>query len=358
MKVPQIIGAKLENTVSKVKRIVTNSFNYVTNTFERSPKSDTFEHSIKFEKPNATQTEKGYIEIINKVPVLGVGEKERPIFDLVQKSMFRMLKLTKGKATPFNEILFAHEKNPQVLASVYYPPKVLVVNKTYLENIDGIIQANTEVFRIMNWIKKDKDGKYKILDLLRNPKSEEFEKQLNEYTPEWSLKDKFEFDTLGNYYRNLASQAFNKPGKTIDKIFADEENCKILKEKGLYDKRKDVIPLGFFEEEYLKEIGQYCHLPEDTCLKTYPEIVFTHEYMHKWCYDSFSEEYLKELHSEPVKQNWKNDKKIQETAYKVSLNATEDPMEYIAEVGSGIAGGQKFDQDIMSLYESLKGPKL
>ena len=132
----------------------------------------------------------------------------------------------------------------------------------------------------------------------------------------------------------------------------------ILKENGLYEKRKDVFPLKSFQEDYLIEIGEFCHLPEDTCLTTYPEIIFNHEYIHKWCFDNFSEEYLAELHSKPVQQNWENDKQIQLIANKVSLRATEEPMEYIAEVGSGLAGGQKFDQDIMALYESLKGPKL
>lgn len=355
---PQFVEAKLAKPLSAVKRIAKGGLQRITNAFERSPQTDVFVSSTKFSKPDVSKADQKYIETINAVPVMGVGKKEQPILYMVQESMFNMLKLTKGKSAPYKEILFAHTQNPQVLACVYYPANVLVVNKLYLENIDGLIGANIEVFKILEWAKKGKDGKYKIPDLLRNPKSEKFEKRLNEYTPEWSLKEKFDFDTLGTYYRNLASLAFQNPAKTIEKIFSDENNCKILKENGLFDKRKDVSQLGFAQDKYLHEIGKYCHLPEDSCLVSYPEIVFNHEYIHKLCFDNFSEDYLKELHSQPVIQKWKDDKKIQSIANKVSLNAVEDPMEYIAEVGAGIAGRQKFDDDIMSLYESLNGPKL
>lgn len=357
--IPQIIRTKLTNSINTVKQITKNSLNYITNVFERSPESDIFVSSTRFKKSDVPKADKKYIAQINSVPISGVLKSEqKPILNLLQESMFKMLKLTNGQSTPYKEILFAHKPNPQILACVYYPANVLLVNKTYLENIDKLINDNIEIFEILNWITKNKNGKYQILDLLRNPKSEKFEKLLNEYTPEWSLKDKFEFDNLGNYYRNLASAAFYKPGKTIEKILENEENCQILKEKGLLAKRKDIIPLGFFQEEYLKEIGQHCHLPENTCLNTYPEIVFNHEYIHKWCFDNFSEEYLAELHSEPVIEKWKNDEQIQLIANKVSINATENQMEYIAEVGAGLIGGQKFDKDIMDLYESLKGPKL
>ena len=357
VRLPQIIETKAVNTLGKIKHMAKSSLNYVSNMFERAPETDIFIHSNKFEKSGISKAEEKFVKIINKVPVSGVGAKEQPILNIVQESMFNMLELTKGKSEPYKEILFAHAPNPQTLAAVYYPAKVLVINKSYLENIDGLINANTEVFRIMNWITKDKDGKYRIIELLRNPQSEKYEKLLNEYSPQWSLKEKFIFENLGTYYRNLATAAFNNPGKIIEKIFANEDNRKILREKGLYTKRNDVIPMKFFEEEYLKEIGEYCHLPEDTCLKPYAEMVFNHEYIHKWCFDNFSEEYLKELHSKPVKENWKNDKEIQETAKKISINAAEDPMEYIAEVGAGLAGGQKFDKEIMDLYDTLKGPK-
>ncbi len=358
VKLPQIVKTKLTKPINTVKNIAKSGLCYITNVFERSPNVDSFVSSTKFTKPNVSKEDKKYIEIINAVPVSGVGNKEKPVLNLVQESMFQMLKITKGESTPYKEILFAHTPNSQTLASVYYPANVLVVNKTYLENIDALINANTEVFDIMKWIKKDKDGKYKILDLLRNPKSEQYEKQLNDYTPEWSLNEKFEFDSLATYYRNLASQAFYDPEKTIDKILENKDNYRILQENGLLEKRKDTFGLKFFQQEYLIEIGKYCHLPEDTCLNTNPESVFNHEYIHKWCFDNFSQEYLAELHSEPTKQNWQNDKNIQSVANRVSLRAAENPMEYIAEVGAGLAGRQKFDKDIMALYDSLKGPKL
>lgn len=354
----QKIGLRLENTVNTIKRIAKDHLHYVTNVFERSPKTDVFIPSTRFIKPNALDTDKDYIEKINNVPVLGVGKTEQPILNLVQESMFSMLKLTKGEATPYSEILFAHCNNPQMIACVYSSQNALCVNKSYLENIDSTIDSNIEVFNIMEWITKDKNGKYKIPDLLRNKSSEEFERLLNEYSPNWSLKDKFIFDTLITYYHNLASQALSNPNMTIEKIFKNEENCQLLKNNGLFEKRKKILPLISSQREYLLEIGKYCRLPEDTCLITYPEIVFNHEYIHKWCFDNFSDKYLAELHSKPVIQNWQDDKKIQFIANKVSLRATDNPMEYIAEVGAGLAGGQKFDKDVMTLYESLKGPQI
>ena len=181
---------------------------------------------------------------------------------------------------------------------------------------------------------------------------------LNEYTPEWSLKDKILLDSLGTYYGNLASQTLHNSKTTVKKILENKENYQLLEQKGLIKDEKDIFPLESCWRDYLFEIGKYCHMPEDTCLITNPEIAFDHEYIHKWCFDTFSEEYLDELHSKPVLQKWKDEKKTQLIANKVSIRAAENPMEYIAEVGSGLANGQKFDKDVMLLYESLKGPKI
>lgn len=349
------------NTLSTVKRVAANGFNCISNIFERTPGSDIFTRSIRFEKPNVSKSEKKYIDKINKIPVIGLEKEELPILNLVHESIFKMLKFTNGKSEPYTQIVFCHRPldilKPDAVACVYSGTNSLYINKDFLNNIDGMIATNTKVFEILKWIEKDENGKYKIKDILRNSKSEQYEKLLNEYTPDWSLKEKFELDNLGTYYRNLANRAYHSSDDIIEKIFSDAENCEILKKERLFEKRNQILPNQFAREKYLNEIGKFCHLPEDACLINSPEIVFSHEYMHKWCFDNFSKEYLSELHYETTKNKWIDDKNIQLTAHKVSYNAMENPMEYIAEVGAGLAGGQKFDKDIMLLYESLKGPK-
>ena len=356
--IPQLVGIRFRSTASIVKRAVQCGVNYISDVLERNPSSDVFISSTSFSKTSIDKTDKKYVEIINQVPVSGVQKKELPILKLVQESMFRMLKVTDGKSEPYKEIIFAHAKSPETIACTYYPANVLCVNKNYLENIDEIIKCNIKVLEIMEWIKRDNDGKYKIPNVLRNNKGKQFEKLLNEYTPNWSLKEKFLFDTLETYYHSLASLTIGKPRAAVKKLLENKDNYRLLADKGLIKKEEDLLPINTSWREYLYEIGEYCKIPENACLITYPEAVFNHEYIHKWCFDNFSIKYLDELNSKPVLQKWKNDKKTQLIANSVSIRAAHNPMEYIAEVGAGLVNGQKFNKEIMALYESLKGPIL
>ena len=53
-----------------------------------------------------------------------------------------------------------------------------------------------------------------------------------------------------------------------------------------------------------------------------------------------------------------NNPEIQNICSKVSRYAQQLPMEFVAEVFSGLVSGQKFDADVMSLYAKYKGPQL
>ena len=96
----------------------------------------------------------------------------------------------------------------------------------------------------LGWITKDRNGKYRIVEHLRNSKSEVFERRLNEYSPNWSLRDKFLFHRVSmNYYANLTYQAYGHPILTIEKIMNSGNNQQILKKLGLFKTRDEVIKI-------------------------------------------------------------------------------------------------------------------
>lgn len=135
-------------------------------------------------------------------------------------------------------------------------------------------------------ITKDKNGKYKIVDFLRNPKSEIFEKRLNEYNKNWPIDYKFKFHrTSMNYYANLTNQARKHPLGMLENIMKTEENANILKSYGMYKTRTEVAKMTTQEQyKYLQDIfqkypdvGKRVVIPENTVLITTPNYVFHHE---------------------------------------------------------------------------------
>lgn len=363
------VGTKIVRAVeSGVTRTTTNTAPVITNALERTPAIEHFERvATLFSKPNVLDPiMQGYIKKINAIPVEGgVTREELPILNLVHESMFGMLKKTKGKSPLYKRIVFENARPDGIIrkdgvAFVDWETGSLHVNRDYLENIDSNIKDNLKSFMDLGWITKDRNGKYRIVDHLRNSKSEVFERRLNEYSPNWSLRDKFLFHRVSmNYYANLTYQAYGHPILTIEKIMNSGNNQQILKKLGLFKTRDEVIKMSKTEQvAYLMQIGKHCPPPVNSCLVTYPEFLFNHEGIHRFHNDCISAKMLQELQSKAKIQEWKTNEKIQTTAAKVSGYAGTLPVEYVAEVGGGLAGGQTFDNDVMSLYELLKGPKI
>lgn len=362
------IGSKIVRAAeSWVTRATANASPIITGALERTPAIEHFERvATRFSKPDVLDPiMQGYIKRINAIPVIGVKKEELPIFRMVQESMFGMLKRTKGKSPLFEKIVFEPVRvngmiRKQGVACVNRETRTLHINRDYLENIDGAINETLSKLTDLGAITKDKAGKYKIAEFLRNSRSEIFERRLNEYSPSWSLEYKFLLHrTSMNYYANLANQAYRHPIVTIEKIMKSGDNYQKLQKLGLAKTPAEVLEMSTEEQvAYLKQIGKICPPPVDTCLVTYPEYVFNHEGMHRYHNENITDELYAELNSPTKIAEWKNDKVKQYIAAKVSYNAGTKPLEYVADVGAGIANGQLFDSDVMSLYESLKGPKL
>ncbi len=165
---------------------------------------------------------------------------------------------------------------------------VMHINRDYFENIDNNIQENLKQFIDLGLITKDKTGKYKIADYLRNSKSEIFEKRLNEYSTDWSLDYKFKFHrTSMNYYANLTYQARKHPIVMLENIMKAGENANILKSAGIYKTRNEVAKMTIQEQfKYLQDIfkspnvSKHITIPENTALITTPNYVFHHELGH------------------------------------------------------------------------------
>lgn len=372
----QKLGTTLAENIARTTKIVAtggikktaNTSSFITGALEKTPTIEHFERvATRFRKPDILDPiMQDYIKKINTVPVEGgVTKEELPILNLVHESMFGMLKRTQGKSPLYKRIVFEYARPNGIIrkdgvAYVDWKTGSLHVNRDYFENIDNNIKGNLKTFMDLGWITKDKNGKYKIVDHLRNSKSEIFEKRLNEYSPNWSLRDKFLFHRVSmNYYSNLTYQAYGHPILTIGKIMNNGNNKQILKQLGLFKTRDEVIKMGLKGQvAYLEQIGKHCPPPVDTCLVTYPEFIFNHESIHRFHRDCMSIKMRQELCSEAKIQEWKTNKRIQTTTAKVSGYAGTQPVEFVAEVGGGLAKGQTFDNDVMSLYEYLKGPKL
>lgn len=363
------IGTKIVKVVeSGVTKVTARTSPVIAGALERTPAIEHFERvATRFSKPDILDPIlQGYIKRINAVPVEGgVTKEELPILRMVQESMFEMLKRTQGKSPLFDKIIFESIRHngiirKQGVACVNRETRTLHVNRDYLENIDGAINDTLGILTGLGAITKDKTGKYRIAEYLRNSRSEIFERRLNEYSRSWSLEYKFLLHrTSMNYYANLANQAYRHPIVIIEKIMKSGDNYKKLQKLGLSKTPAEVLKMNTEEQvAYLKQIGKICPPPVDSCLVTYPKYVFNHEGMHRYHYDNITDKLYAELSSPTKIADWKNDKVKQYIAAKVSYNAGTQPMEYVADVGAGIANGQLFDSDVMLLYEKLKGPKL
>lgn len=365
-KVASDITQHQQSVIASSKQISTDTFEYVSNNGGLRTGNPLTNAQTRFEKTGVTDfITKKYVAQINKVPVFGITREELPILNMVHESMLNTLKATKGKYPLYDKIVFEHVRpngipNLQGVACYDYKTRTLRVNKDYFENIDKNINENLQQFIDSGLITKDKSGKYRILDFLRNSKSETFEKRLNEYNKNWSLQNKFLFHRVSmNYYANLTYQVNKSPIYTIERIMQKGNNQQLLKKMGLFKTRSAVMQMNTKEQlAYLKSIGGTCPPPVDTCLVTYPNFLFNHEAMHNCHFENISDKLIQELYSPSKTQEWLQNKNIQQMAAKVSGYSGTHPMEFVAEVGAGLINNQKFDKDVISLYKYLKGPEI
>lgn len=306
------------------------------------------------------RTNNVYWDRIYKIPIQGMKKEEQPILDQLKASMYDLLGKTKGKAELPQEIRFEYCRSEGVKKQgvACVRDGVLHINRDYFENIDDNIQENLKTIMNMGLISKDKSGRYRIADFLRNSKSEVFEKRLNEYTESWPIDYKFKFHrTSMNYYANLVNQARTQPIIMLENIMEKEENANILKNCGIYKTRDEVVKMTTQEQyKYLQEVGRNIRIPEDTVLITTPNYVFHHELGHVNHRKIIPVDVWTNFETPKKISEWKNNKKIQEVCSRISYYAGTTPFEFVAEVYSGLVNGQAFHPDVISLYKALKGP--
>lgn len=346
------------NAILTIGKTITKSLSSSTG---NSKVSNTILQTTRGYSQGITRTNKTYLDKIDKIPVQGVKKEEQPILDMLKTSMYDLLGKTKGKAELPKEIKFEYCRaggiRKQGVANVTRD-NVLRINRNYLENIDNNIQENLKTFMNLGLITKDKTGKYKIVDFLRNSKSEIFEKRLNEYSTNWPLDYKFKFHrTSMNYYANLTNQARKHPAVMLENIMKTGENTNILKNCGMYKTKNEVAQMTTHQQyKYLQEVGKRIRIPEDTALITTPNYVFHHELGHINHNKIISDEVYNKFNTIEKISEWQNNKRIQEVCSRISGYSGQDPFEFIAEVYSGLVNGQNFHPDVISLYNALRGP--
>ncbi len=318
-----------------------------------------------------TRTNVNFLNRINNIPVHGVSVEEMPIFEMLKNSMYDLLATTKGKARLPKEIRFERVRGNGLIrkqgVACVTRENVLKINRDYFTHIDENIQTNLQDFIDIGLITRQPNGKYKIADFLRNSKSEIFETRLNEYNKNWPLDYKFKFHrTSMNYYANLTYQARHNPIVMLENIMKTGENQKILKECGLFKTRAEILQMPKEKQlQYLKDIfnktqaqGKKILLPEDTVLITTPNYVFHHELGHVNHNLMLNNEQHAIFGGSEKLLEWQNNPKIQEVCSRISGYASSAPFEFVADTFSCLANGQKLHPDVMSLYQSLKGPMI
>lgn len=298
------------------------------------------------------------------IPLKGQRVQDIPIIKMIEQSILHMDKYNPKMSHIYKEIVFESiPSHPKGVANLDMAKRILHVNTHYFDHIDEAIADDLNIFIKRGLITKDKSGAYKIAPYLRNAKSEIFETRLNEYNKNWSLLDKFMLHRVSmNYYANLVGSISGKsksPILLIEKIMNASDNQLTLKKLGLFKTRDEIMKMSIDQQmSYLKQIGVHCPPPVDSVCVTYPNYAFNHEGIHSLHSLNLSPELLQDLISVAKITEWRNNKVVQDTALKVSGYAAQDPLEFVAEVGTGLANGQVFDKEVMELYRYLKGPNL
>ena len=311
------------DSVLNLGRTITKSLSSAT---KNSNVSNTILHSTQTFSQGISRTNKAYWDRIDSIPIQGLRKEEQPIWDMLKNSMYDLLGKTKGKAELPKEIRFEYCRNEgikkQGVANVSRD-QVLHINRDYFENIDSNIQNNLKDFINLGLITRDKNGKYKIVDFLRNRKSEIFEKRLNEYSPDWPIDYKFKFHrTSMNYYANLTNQARKHPMIMLENIMKTGDNVNLLKCCGMYKSRSEVAKMTTQEQyKYLQDIfqkypdiGKRIVIPENTALITTPNYVFHHELGHINHNKVIPDDIYREFSSQQKLFEWKSNKKFRKFA--------------------------------------------
>ena len=304
---------------------------------------------------------KTYLDNINKIKVKGLSKEEIPIYDLLKKSMFDAQIKTNGRVKLPNEIRFEYHRNNGIIRKEAVASasrdNILYVNKDYFENIDENIVKDLGVFIKNGYITKDPDVKYKIVDWLRTTESEYFENILNKYDKNMPLIDKLNLHRTGIVgYANLTYQANQAPLAMIENILSNSAKKQILSNKGVLKPIEEIQKMARKEQfSYLQKIASITPPSAETAMIQKPTSLFVHELGHLSHYQNITLEEHLQLQNK-LSFIWRMSPKTGDFASKVSGYAATSPIEFVAEVYSGLVHGQKFSDDVMKMYKSLKGP--
>lgn len=194
-------------------------------------------------------------------------------------------------------------------------------NKVYLNMIDNIP---------VKGIKKEEEP---IWDMLKTAMYDLLGKTKGKAT----LPKEIRFE----YY-----QARKHPIVMLENIMKAGENANILKSAGMYKTRNEVAKMTIQEQfKYLQDIfkspnvSKHITIPENTALITTPNYVFHHELGHINHNKLISDDIFNMLRSQQKISEWQNNKKIQEVCSRVSGYSSQQPIEFVAEVYSGLSSG-------------------
>ena len=301
-----------------------------------------------------------YLQRLSKVHFSKNGDldtREVKLYENFKRAMHKVLIATVGRGELPENIIF--REIPEHSGGIACTTgENISINRCFLDNIDSNIKNIVQDLKGIGMLNVDIDGKIRIPDLLKNDITLELEKKLNAYSDKMNLADKLELYTCYiGYFVDLQSQIRRHPIVTIEKIMKTGSNQTVLKKQGLFRTRQEVNAMNKGEQiAYLKEIASITGIPENAVLIRDIDQLYIHELGH--LNHKLSKEDEMFLRSKKVIEEHQNNPEIQNTCSKVSRYAQQLPMEFVAEVFSGLVSGQKFDADVMSLYAKYKGPQL
>lgn len=289
----------------------------------------------------------------------GLDTREVKLYENFKRAMNKVLIATDGKADLPEDIIF--REIPQHSGGIACKDETtpsISINRCFLDNIDSNIKNIVQDLKGIGMLNIDIDGKIRIPDFLKNDITLELEKKLNAYSDKNNWVEKLELYTCYiGYFVDLQSQIRRHPIVTIEKIMKTGSNQTVLKKQGLFKTRQEVNAMNKGEQiTYLKKIAATTGIPENAVLMRDIDQLYIHELGHLNHKLSKEDEIF--LRSKKVIEEHQNNLEIQNICSKVSHYAQGLPMEFVAEVFSGLVSGQKFDADVMSLYAKYKGPQL
>ncbi len=289
----------------------------------------------------------------------GLDTREVKLYENFKRAMNKVLIATDGKADLPEDIIFREiPQHSGGIACKDATTPSISINRCFLDNIDSNIKNIVQDLKGIGMLNIDIDGKIRIPDFLKNNITLELEKKLNAYSDKNNWLEKLELYTCYiGYFVDLQSQIRRHPIVTIEKIMKTGSNQTVLKKQGLFKTRQEVNAMNKGEQiTYLKKIAATTGIPENAVLMRDIDQLYIHELGHLNHKLSKEDEIF--LRSKKVIEEHQNNLEIQNICSKVSRYAQGLPMEFVAEVFSGLVSGQKFDADVMSLYAKYKGPQL